>query len=79
MVFLGSSIDQQRTNPHRHDWEGGGSLIFKLANSPQIDGYLPLVGSLGNYDGSKLDEVLSKADQNLYRDKRQRKSSFPEI
>ncbi len=56
MTFVGSSIDHKHKLPHRHDWEGGGSLINKLANSPEIDGYLPLVGCLGNYEGMHLVE-----------------------
>ena len=43
VAFIGSSIDHHHKIPHRHDWEGGGSLVYKLANCAEIDGYLPLV------------------------------------
>ena len=56
VALVGDTFDRRVLGAH--PWPTRGSLVYKLAGMPEIDGYLPLVGALGNFNGIDLVENL---------------------
>ncbi len=54
VAYVGNYFYKAEKNLNRPDLSDNGSPLFQLAGATDIDGYLPVVGSLGNFDGTDM-------------------------